>query len=79
MRSAGSCLVHDLFGIAGSEQCLIVPRLDYDYHDGVDDGKGKEGSSALQRRLRGELLLLSVLGNVFLMDGIGMIASDCTR
>ncbi len=79
MRGAGSCLVQDFFGIAGSEQCLVVPRLDYDYDDGVDDGKGEEGSSAPQRRLRGELLLLSVLGNLFLTDGIGMIPLDRTR
>jgi hypothetical protein len=79
VRGAGSCLVQDFFGIAGSEQCLVVPRLDYDYDDGVDDGKGEEGSSAPQRRLRGELLLLSVLGNLFLTDGIGMIPLDRTR
>jgi hypothetical protein len=79
LRGAGSCLVHDFFGIAVSEQCLVVPRLDYDYDDGVDDGKDEEGSSAPQWRLRGELLLLSVLGNLFLTRGIGMITSDRTR
>jgi hypothetical protein len=79
VRGAGSCLVHDFFGIVGSKQCLVIPRLDYDYDNDVDDGKGEEGSLAPQRRLRGELLLLSVLGNLFLTDGIGMIASDRTR
>jgi hypothetical protein len=48
MSGAGSCLIHDFFGFAGSEQCLVIPHLDYDYDydydydDGVDDGKGKE-------------------------------------
>ena len=81
MSGTGSCLIHDFFGFAGSKQCLVVPHLDYDYDydNGVDDGKGEEGSSAPQRRLRGELLLLSMLGNLFLADGIGMIASDRTR
>ncbi len=48
MRGTGSCLVHEFFGIAGSEQCLVVSRLDYNYDDGINDGKGKEGLLAPQ-------------------------------
>ena len=43
MRGAKKCLVHDFFGIEGSKQCLIIPRLDYDCNDGVDDRKSEEG------------------------------------
>jgi hypothetical protein len=41
VRDTGLCLIHDFLGIAGFEQCLVVPRL-------VNDGKDEEGSPAPQ-------------------------------
>jgi hypothetical protein len=41
MCGTGLCLIHDFLGIAGFEQCLIVPRL-------VDDGEDEEGLPAPQ-------------------------------
>ena len=41
VRGTGLCLIYDFLGVAGFEQCLVVPRL-------VDDSEDKERSLAPQ-------------------------------
>ncbi|KAL3823575.1 hypothetical protein ACHAXA_002916 [Cyclostephanos tholiformis] len=85
VHGAGSCLVHDFLGIAGLEQCLVLPRIEI-----LDDGRGFKPSmffpstdvvdiiDVTEIRQRGELLMF-VLENSFMTDGVGMLLSDRTR
>jgi hypothetical protein len=88
VHGAGSCLVHDFLGIAGLEQCLVLPRIENTVvgDDVIRRFASSSSSSAgddavdmteIMRR-RGEMLLL-LLGNSFMTDGFGMLLSDRTR
>ncbi|KAL3779146.1 hypothetical protein ACHAWO_002841 [Cyclotella atomus] len=72
IQNAGSCLVADFLGIGGSEQVLLLPRLD----DVLNIVFERENEPDEDMYIRYRNLMKAILSRSFLTDGHGVLHSE---